>query len=160
VSSKQFVFLAHKFVFSRKDDHVEAICPKANYQSWKFSLDLFRFLRFLIGWLVWNSNADSKWQKCVQRRFATRTWEKTWKCHICHRFCMIIVFNYWEVKSHAPHCKVFCLCAVRVERWKILNFICFSIEKLSCNVICIVEQVDKFNPSGSEEPWAQFLFEA
>ena len=79
VSWKLLVFLVHRFFFlffSCKDDPVEAICPKAKYQGWKFSLNLFRVSRFLIGWLVWNSNTYSKWQKCVQLRFATRTWEK------------------------------------------------------------------------------------
>lgn len=51
-----------------------------------------------------------------------------------------------------PIVKVFVFVQFVWNAEKILNFICFSIEKLSCNVICIVEQVDKFNPSGFEEP--------
>ena len=118
---KRSLFFLYLSFLSCKDDPVEDICPKANYQSWKFSLDLFRFLRFLIGWLVWNSNADSKWQKCVQRRFATRTWEKKWKYHICYRFCMVIVFNYWNANLFRPIEKFLSLCSLCETLKKILH---------------------------------------
>ena len=140
VSEKQPVFLYLSFL-SCKDDLVEDICPKANYQSWNFSLDLFRFLRFLIGWLVWNSNADSKWQKCMQRRFATRTWEKNENV----TFAIDSVWSLFLIigmQTHFAPLKSFCLCAVCVKRWKIFYML------KHWKTYCDVKKGDKFNLLG------------
>ena len=37
---------------------------------------------------------------------------KKWKYHICYRFCMVIVFNYWNANSFRPIEKFLSLCSL------------------------------------------------
>ena len=67
-------FILYRWPWRLVQQGQNTLCPKANGGVWKLALNLFCSFKSMIGWLLLNSNANSKRQSRVQQKFAAR-WE-------------------------------------------------------------------------------------
>ena len=127
VSEKQPFFLVLEFSFLQR-----RLCgrdlPKGELSKLKIQPRFILFFE-VSDWL--GGVKFQRWFK-VAKMCVTQIWNahlrKKRKYHICHRFCMVIVFNYWNANLFAPHWKVFVFVQFvwNAEKY----FTCLSIEKL------------------------------